>query len=124
VRPLIEEAEAKDEHVAVERWREEAGKDGRAASGWAETLEAATDARVEVLLYEEGANTPAHECPQCGRATLDGGECPLDGSALEPRESGFDLAVQRTLANGGTLLAIRHEVDLRAVGGIAALLRF
>jgi peptide chain release factor subunit 1 len=124
VQPLIEEAEAKDEHAALERWREEAGKNGRAASGWAETLEAASDARVEVLLYEEGANTPAHECPQCGRASLEGGECPLDGSTFEPRESGFDLAVQRTLANGGTLLALRHQVDLGAVGGIAALLRF
>jgi peptide subunit release factor 1 (eRF1) len=124
VRPLIEEAEAKDEHAAIERWREEAGKDGRAASGWAETLDAASDARVEVLLYAEGANTAAHECPQCGRASLEGGSCPLDGTALEPRESGFDLAVQRTLANGGTLLAVRHQVDLGAVGGIAALLRF
>ena len=124
VRPLIEEAEAEDEHQAIERWREEAGKDGRAASGWAETLEAASDARVEVLLYAAGANTPAHECPQCGRASLAGGECPLDGSPLEPRESGFDLAVERTLANGGTLLAVRHQVDLGAVGGIAALLRF
>ncbi len=124
VQPLIEEAEAKDEHAAVERWREEAGTNGRAASGWAETLEAASDARVEVLLYEQGANAPAHECPQCGRASLEGGECPLDGSAFEPRESGFDLAVQRTLANGGTLLALRHQVDLGGVGGIAALLRF
>jgi peptide chain release factor subunit 1 len=124
VQPLIEEAEAKDEHAALERWREEAGRNGRAASGWAETLEAASDARVEVLLYEEGANTPAHECPRCGRASLEGGECPLDGSTFEPRESGFDLAVQRTLANGGTLLALRHQVDLGAVGGIAALLRF
>ena len=124
VQPLIEEARAHDEHAALERWREEAAKDGRAASGWAETLEAASDARVEVLLYEEGADTEAHECPQCGRASLEAGECPLDAATFERRESGFDLAVQRTVANGGTLLAVRHQVDLGPVGGVGALLRF
>jgi peptide chain release factor subunit 1 len=124
VQPLIEEARAQDERATLERWREEAGTDGRAASGWAETLEAASDARVEVLLYAEGADTEAHECPQCGRASLEAGECPLDGATLERRESGFDLAVQRTIANGGTLLPVRHQVDLGPVGGVGALLRF
>jgi peptide chain release factor subunit 1 len=124
VQPLLEEARIADERAALERWRERAGKNGRAASGWAETLTAASDARVELLLYGEGANTPAYECRQCGRASLEGGECPLDGSPLERRESGFDLAVRQTLLNGGSLLAVRSQGDLGPVEGIAALLRF
>ena len=124
VQPLLEEAEAADEHEALERWREEAGTNGRAASGWAETLKAASDSRVDLLLHQEGADHPAHECPQCGRASLEGGECPLDGTTLEPRDSGFDLAVRQTLLHGGSLLDVRHQVDLAPVEGVGALLRF
>ena len=124
VQPLLEEAEAADEHEALERWREEAGTNGRAASGWAETLTAASDARVDLLLHEGGADTSAHECPQCGRASLDGGECPLDGTTLEPRDSAFDLAVRQTVLNGGSVLDVRHQVDLGPAEGVGALLRF
>jgi peptide chain release factor subunit 1 len=124
VQPLLEEAAVADERAAIERWRERAGKGTRASSGWAETLEAASDARVELLLYDEGANKPAHECPKCGRASLEGGECPLDGTPLEPHDSGLDLAVHQTLLHGGSLLAVRHHVDLGPVEGLAALLRF
>ena len=107
VQPLLEEAEAADEHEALERWREEIGTNGRGASGWADTLTAASDARVELLLHQEGADQPAHECPHCGRASLEAGECPLDGTPLEPRESGFDLALRQTLLHGGSLLEVR-----------------
>lgn len=124
VAPLLDEAHAADEAEALERWREEAGTNGRAASGWAATLEAASDARVELLLQAEGADRPAHECPRCGRAAVEGGECPLDGTVLEPRDSGFDLAVHHTLANGGSLLTVRHHGDLGPVEGLAALLRY
>jgi peptide chain release factor subunit 1 len=124
VQPLLEEAEAADEHEALERWREEAGTNGRAASGWAETLTAASDSRVELLLHQEGADKPAHECPQCGRASVEGGDCPLDGTTLEPRDSGFDLALRQTLLHGGSLLDVRHQVDLGPVEGVGALLRY
>jgi peptide chain release factor subunit 1 len=124
VQPLLDEAHAADETEALERWREGAGKGERAASGWREVLEAASDARVELLLYAEGADTKAHECPSCGRAQLDEGACPLDGATLEPRESAFDLAVHQTLAAGGSLLAVRHHDDLGPVEGVGALLRY
>ena len=124
VQPLLEEAEAADEHEALERWREEVGTNGRAASGWADTLTAASDARVELLLHQEGADQPAHECPVCGRASLEAGECPLDGTQLEPRDSGFDVALRQALLHGGSLLEVRHQVDLGSADGVGALLRF
>ena len=124
VQPLLEEAEAADEHEALERWRGVGATNGRAASGWAATLNAASDSRVELLLHQEGADQPAHECPQCGRASLEGGDCPLDGTPLEPRDSGFDLAVRETLLHGGSLLEVRHQVDLESADGVGALLRF
>ena len=124
VAPVLEQAQAKDEQEALDRWREEVGRNGRASSGWADTLEAASDGRVELLVFQEGAEHDAFRCPACGRASVGGGSCPLDGTSLESVAAGLDLAVHQTLAHGGTVWAIRHHDDLRPVEGIGALLRY
>ena len=124
VAPVLEQAQARDEREAIERWREEAGRNGRAASGWADTLEAASDGRVELLLFQEGVDHEAFRCPACGRAAIAGGSCPLDGTSLEAVDAGLDLAVHQTLAHAGAVLAIRHHEDLAPVEGIGALLRY
>ncbi len=122
--PVLERSRAEKEGELVERWREEAGRNGRAASGWKETLEAASDGRVDRLLFREGAAREAWRCPACGRLSADEGSCPLDGTAMEKDGNGLDLAVHQTLAHGGTAWAIRHANDLDPVAGIGALLRF
>ncbi len=124
VRPVLELAQVKDEREVIERWREEAGRNGRAASGWERTLEAASDGRIEVLLSQAGFDRPAFRCPACGRAAMSGGSCPLDGTRLEPHPAGLDLAVHQTLAHGGAVWAIRHHEDLGPVEGLGALLRY
>jgi peptide chain release factor subunit 1 len=124
VTPVLEKVQAKDEADAIARWREEAGRSGRAAAGWEQTLEAASDGRVELLLFEEGSDRPAWRCPACGRVSMSEGSCPLDGTRLEPTDAGLDLAVHQTLAHGGAVWAIRHHTDLAPVEGIGALLRY
>jgi peptide chain release factor subunit 1 len=124
VTPVLQKAEAKDESEAIARWREEAGRNGRATSGWEQTLEAASDARVELLLFQEGSDRPAWRCPACGRAAMSEGSCPLDGTRLERTDAGLDLAVHQTLAHGGAVWVIKHHDDLAPVEGIGALLRF
>jgi hypothetical protein len=53
------------------------------------------------------------------------GSCPLDGTTLEAKDGGLDLALHQTLAHGGTVHVIRGDRrDLEPVGGVAALLRF
>ncbi len=122
--PVLEEWGERRETETVERWKEAAGRNGRAASGWEETLEAASDARVECLLFEEGVEHLAYVCAACGRVSLTGGRCPLDGTEMEQRDEGLDLAVHQVLVHGGQALALRHRQDLEPVGGIGALLRF
>jgi peptide chain release factor subunit 1 len=124
VMPVLEAVETKDEAETIERWREEAGRNGRAASGWEQTLEAASDARVELLLFQDGADRQAFRCPACGRAAASEGSCPLDGTRLEATDAGLDLAVHQTLSHGGAVWAIKHHDDLGPVEGIGALLRF
>lgn len=124
VSPVLEQWRATREEETVERWREEAGRNGRAASGWPATLEAASDARVELLLFQDGAGRPAWQCPKCGRLAAEASSCPLDGTSMEERDDGLDLAVHQTLAHGGTVWAVQNRRDLDPVEGIGALLRY
>ena len=122
--PVLERWRTEQETSVLERWREEAGRDGRAAAGWAKTLEAASDGRVELLLFQEGARHPAASCPRCGRIAAEEGTCPLDGTSMERSDDGLDLAVHQTLIHGGTVWAVQHHQDLEPVEGIGALLRY
>jgi peptide chain release factor subunit 1 len=122
--PVLERWRTERETEVVDRWSEELGRNGRAAAGWEATLEAASDARIELLLFREGANHEAKRCPACGRLSIERVKCPLDGTQLEESADGLDLAVHRTLAHGGTVWAVRHRDDLDSAGGVGALLRF
>jgi peptide chain release factor subunit 1 len=122
--PALEAFRAREEEAAVERWREEAGRNGRAAAGWEPTLEAASDGRVDLLLYRNGVRHPAFRCPSCGRVAAQDGTCPLDGTRMEQTDEGLDLAVHQTLSNGGTVWAVTTRGDLDPVEGIGALLRY
>jgi peptide chain release factor subunit 1 len=122
--PFLDQGRAKEEAEVVDRWREEAGRGGRAASGWAATLEAASDARIDVLLYQDNAQHEAWQCPACGRLSASGGQCPLDGTETERCEDGLDPTVHQTIANGGTVLPLSARRDLDPVEGIGALLRY
>jgi peptide chain release factor subunit 1 len=124
VRPVLDGRRQRQEQNLLERWREEAGRHGRAAAGWDATLEAASDGRVDLLLYQEGADHLAWQCPECGRASTADGSCPLDGTRMERRDGGLDLAVHQTLAHGGTVQPVRTRRDLDPVEGIGALLRY
>ncbi len=123
-KPVLDEWWRSHDEQILDRWRQEAAKKGRAATGWEETLEAASDGRIELLLVADGTDRPAYQCPQCGRAQVSNGSCPLDGTTMESRDSGFDLALHQTLAHGGTVQSLRDRDDLDPVGGVAALLRF
>ncbi len=122
--PALDGRRERRESTLLDRWREEAGRNGRAAAGWDATLEAASDGRVDLLLYQEGADRMAWQCPECGRASTVDGSCPLDGTRMEPRDAGLDVAVHQTLAHGGTVQPVRTRRDLDPVEGIGALLRY
>ena len=79
---------------------------------------------MEVLIYQDGADHEAWQCPACGRLALEGKSCPLDGTTMEKRDDGLDLAVHQTLAHGGTVWAVTSHHDLEPVEGIGALLRY
>lgn len=122
--PILDGWRAREEADALDRWREEAGRNGRAAAGWQHVLEAASDGRVELLLFQDGANRDAFQCPRCGRASTLDGSCPLDGTRMEAQPDALDVAVHQTLAHGGTVRAVAQHRDLDPVEGVGALLRY
>ena len=122
--PVLERYRAEKETELVDRWHEEVGRRGRASAGWADTLEAASDARVELLLFQDGVAHKAFRCPSCGRVAVAGGKCPLDGTSMEESDEGLDLALHQTLVHGGRVWAVQHRQDLDPVEGIGALLRY
>jgi len=124
VEPVLERWRRDSELETVERWRAQLARGEAATADWADTLAAASDGRVDVLLYADGAEHEAVRCPGCGRVEAEGTTCPLDGEPFEPTGAGFDLAVRQTLGYGGTLRQVRSHPGLDAAGGIGALLRF
>jgi peptide chain release factor subunit 1 len=123
VRPLLDAARARDDEAALERWQSERGRNNRAAAGWKQTLQAASDGRVAVLLVGDAAQHQAWSCPECGRAYADGGKCPLDGTKLDRRDDAVDLAVHQTVLHGGTVVRLGAGA-LADADGIGAILRF
>jgi peptide chain release factor subunit 1 len=123
VRPVLVEADGRRHEQTLDRFREEVGRRGRAATGWQETLDVAADSRVDVLLIEEGVARSVWQCPDCGRAFLAAGRCPVEGAQLGSREDGAEVAVHHALANGGSVLRVTAGA-LRDADGIGALLRF
>jgi peptide chain release factor subunit 1 len=123
VRPLLDKARADEDAATLERWQALRGRGERAAAGWKKTLDAASDARVEVLLVAEGARHPAWSCPRCGRASADGGRCPLDNTKLEERDDAVDLATHHTVLHGGSFVRFGRGA-LADADGIGAILRF
>jgi peptide chain release factor subunit 1 len=124
VKPVLERHRPECEAELVARWHDALGESGRACAGWAPTLDAASDGRIDALLYTPSASQDINRCPSCGRLQLESGACPLDGAELEQCDDGLDALVHQTLARGGRAQAITTQRDLGPVGGVAALLRF
>ena len=86
VTPVLEEARGEGRGGGrSQRWREEAGRNARASAGWEQTLEAASDGRVELLLFQEGVD---HDGLPLSRAAV-----------ARPRSSG-ELPAGRNAARG------------------------
>ena len=124
VEPLVGRLKEEREARLTRRWRDETGRAGRACAGWERTLEAASDGRIEVLLYSVGTKSRGWLCSDCGRISAQPGNCPLDGMTLAEQDDGLDLLVHRTLEQGGSIVVL-HEPSLPEESeGIGALLRY
>ncbi|MDP8944007.1 MAG: hypothetical protein M3N16_07810 [Actinomycetota bacterium] len=113
------------ERDALDRLIEGSRAGGRGAAGIDEVLSTLNERRVEILLLEEGFETPGSLCSTCGfLTTTEGGECPVDGGRLEPREDVVENAIELALKQAAEVMVVRLHDDLGSLGSIGAVLRF
>jgi peptide chain release factor subunit 1 len=125
VQRLVEEDDEQRERETLDRLKAGIGSGGRATGGPADTVDALNERRVETLLLEPTFDREAYRCPSCGLLMLDAdGQCPADGSPLEPLEHLREAAVEAALAQDAEVLVVRHHADLGPFQGIGAVLRF
>ena len=124
VEPLVARLNDEREQRVIERWRDEAGRNGRACAGWEKTLEAASDGRIEALLYLAGGERRAWFCPECGRISVRSGNCSRDGATLTEQDDGLDLLVHRVLEQDASIVALSEPLLPEESEGVGAILRY
>lgn len=121
--PIAAAEEQRRERALLERLHQELGRNGRAAAGLAWVLACLNEARVEVLVVEEGFDASGILCPRCGWLGESGDLCPVDGASAELSESIVEKAVERAVAIAARCTRVKPH-ELTELGRIAALLRF
>jgi peptide chain release factor subunit 1 len=111
------------EDEALERLRQGLSRGSRAAAGLADVLAALNEARVEILLLDEGLSQPGTRDPETGMLAVDASDAPNE-TGVEPVEDVVDEAIQKALEQAAGVLSLRDRPDLAPHGGIAAVLRF
>ncbi|MDQ3587540.1 MAG: host attachment protein [Actinomycetota bacterium] len=122
--PLLEADDERCEREALDRLKAGVGGGGRGVAGLADTLEALSEQRVEILLKDDGFSADGARCPSCGWLGVEPGACPADGTPLVHRDDVVEDAVERALAQSAEILVVRRFDDLRPLGGVGAVLRF
>jgi peptide chain release factor subunit 1 len=121
-RDLFEKLEEEREEEAIARLDEAS----RGVAGLENVLPPLNERRVEMLLVVDGFGAPGTVCGRCGWLGPAGeSRCPADGSSLQARDDMAEPAVELALQQAAEVLPLTRRADeLRARGGIAALLRF
>jgi peptide chain release factor subunit 1 len=120
---IAEQVRAEREDRALDRLKEGLARGSRAAAGLDDVLSALNEARVELLLMDEGLSIPGTRDPETGMLAADASQAPND-TGVEPVEDVVDEAIQKALEQSADVLALRDRPDLATHGGIAAVLRF
>ncbi|HEY2770255.1 MAG TPA: Vms1/Ankzf1 family peptidyl-tRNA hydrolase [Solirubrobacteraceae bacterium] len=122
---LVDEENRRHEREALDLLAERLGQGERAAGGPEATLGALNERRVETLLLERRAARRGGRCPSDGMLTLQSdGECPADGTALEPVEDLAEAAIEAAVLQDAEVLVVERYPDLGPHQGFAALLRY
>ncbi len=134
VQPLIAAAEKAEEARTLEQWRGELEKpDGKAVSGIADTVLAATEYRLLTLVVEEGFIHRGWRCNDCGGLIADLAEqppasCPYcSGESFTEHADIVGEVAVNVITSGGEV-EIVHDPENRAqaheLGMVGGLLRY
>jgi len=121
---VLQEVERRREFARVEAAITAAAKGSNGVISLEDTLRAAAEGRVQVLLVADGFHAPAYRCTGCGfLLAAPRARCPFCGAAFEPLPDAVDWLIATVLENGGEVEIVEGHPRLQEVG-VAALLRY
>lgn len=121
---ILQQVEREREFALVDAAITAAAKGSNGVANLDDTLGAAAEGRVQVLLVADGFHAPAWRCGGCGFLTATPrAACPFCGAAFEPLPDAVDWLIATVLENGGQVEIVADHPRLREVG-VAALLRY
>jgi len=127
---VLRQTEQIEQRVAAEHERRLAGElvhkaaAGRAVSGMAATLTALSRGEAQLLLVEEGFESPGYICRSCQHLSPDVATCPQCDQPAEPCADVVDEAVGLATARNCRIEHVRGPTPLREAGRIGAMLRY
>jgi len=127
---VLQQAEQIEQRVAAEHERRLVGEivqkttTGRAVSGVPATLKALSRGEAQLLLVEEGFESPGYICRDCQHLSFDATACPQCDQPTVPCADVVDEAVGLALSRNCRIEHIQSVTPLREVGRIGALLRY
>lgn len=118
------EVERRREAQVVERLRDAVGGKRLGVAGFAPTLDALRERRVDTLLVSRGYEEPGWRCDGCGQVAQVGRTCPSCGLEMHQVDDVVEEAIDDALAHSCTVMVCDGNADLDVLGRIGALLRF
>lgn len=97
---------------------------GRAVSGVAATLTALSRGEAQLLLVEEGFESPGYICRTCQHLSPDAATCPQCQQPAERSPDVVDEAVEMAMHKNCRIEHVQGQTPLREAGRIGALLRY
>jgi len=89
-----------------------------------DTLSAARDGRIQMLLVAEGYEAPGYRCNQCGYVTTQELQlCPFCGGTFTHISHAVEAMIEQIVAQGSEIRIINDHAQLKEAG-VAALLRY
>jgi peptide subunit release factor 1 (eRF1) len=121
---VLQQVEREREFALVETAITAASKGANGVINLEDTLRAAAEGRVQVLLVADGFHAPAYRCAGCGfLTTIPRASCPFCGAAFETLPDAVDWLIATVLENGSQVEIVEGHPRLRELG-TAALLRY
>lgn len=122
---LGREAEIQREAKLVEDMITLAAKGGGAVTGLEETLSEVNNAKVQLLVIEEGMTEVGYRCKACGHLTSHSGKvCPVCEGEMVGQHDIVELAVSAVMRAGGEVEVVHHNPRLQQAGQVGAMLRY
>ncbi|HEY76667.1 MAG TPA: hypothetical protein G4O00_10900 [Thermoflexia bacterium] len=121
---LLQEVEREREATVVEAVFTAAAKGGEGVVGLDETLSAAHEGRIRILVIDRHFHAPGYRCDRCGYLTTQSLEtCPFCGGTFVEIPDAAEAAVTKVIEEGGEIEVVDDNPRLQQVG-IGALLRY